>query len=787
MRINMPVTDKEVMMTAGEILVTRTDRKGHITYANDEFVEISGFTREELIGANHNLVRHPDMPAAAFEDMWQTLKSGQPWSALVKNRTKTGDFYWVEANVVPVFKNKQIVEYFSVRYAPSREQIAEAEELYRKLNNHTATMRPTGIAAVIKSIREVSITYKVMLALTLLWLPIVYHAYQLVLNEQFILLMFTIIPSLLATGILVALTKDILSSIENCILSIYAMAGGKYRNRFNLNRKDQIGDLECGLYTLQVNFNSTLADRAAANNTLRLKLALDNVNSAVVVADADFKIIYINKSASKLFKSAEDDIKKQLPHFNAAQLMGSSIDLFHKNPSHQHNLLSKLQGSVKYEIILGGHSMSIFAHPVINADGKSVGYVTEWLDRSEEVRIENEVTEVVASAAAGNFDQRINEQNKTGFFLTLGKNINSLMSISKSGLSDIEYALDAMAEGDLTKKITNDYSGTFGQLKDDVNATTEKLKEVINQIVIASDTIYTAAREISAGNNNLSERTEEQAASLEQTAASMEQLTATVRNNTQSAKNANQLAQESSDIATKGVTVVGEVITTMDDICQSSHKISEIISVIDDIAFQTNILALNAAVEAARAGDKGKGFAVVAVEVRNLAQRSAKAAGEIKELIQDSVDKVQRGTRFVAEAGQTMEDIVNSIRNVTTIMSEISAASTEQKAGIEQVNQAIAQMDTVTQQNAALVEQAAAAAESLEEQAQMLAQIIGYFNLDNHAKNQVVIKRNIAVSQKTSPSFSARLEKPNSNIKTYLPAKQRKVVDNDSDNDWEEF
>jgi len=255
----------------------------------------------------------------------------------------------------------------------------------------------------------------------------------------------------------------------------------------------------------------------------------------------------------------------------------------------------------------------------------------------------------------------------------------------------------------------------------------------VAEIKNAVDAINTAAKEIAAGNADLSQRTEEQASSLEETASSMEELTSTVKQNAENAKQANQLAIGSSDVAGKGGAVVGHVVGTMDSINVSSHKIVDIISVIDGIAFQTNILALNAAVEAARAGEQGRGFAVVAGEVRNLAQRSAAAAKEIKHLIDDSVGKVGEGSKLVAEAGQTMEEIVASIKRVTDIMSEITAASVEQSQGIEQVNLAITQMDEVTQQNAALVEEAAAAAESLEEQVQNLSASVSLFKVNSAA------------------------------------------------------
>jgi len=336
---------------------------------------------------------------------------------------------------------------------------------------------------------------------------------------------------------------------------------------------------------------------------------------------------------------------------------------------------------------------------------------------------------VVHFASQGNFERRIHEAEHSGFLLDLVKNINQLVETSSVGLNDVGQILNALSRGDLTKTMSGDYLGMFGQLKNDANATVEKLREVIEQIQEATGTINMSSKEIAAGNNDLSHRTEKQAASLEETAASMQELTSTVQHNSENAEHANELALGASNIASKGVTVVSQVVDTMEAIKESSRKIVDIISVIDGIAFQTNILALNAAVEAARAGEQGRGFAVVATEVRSLAQRAAAAAGEIKNLIGDSVDKVEDGTRLVANAGRTMEEIVSAIHGVTQIMSEISSASTEQTTGIEQVNQAISQMDDVTQQNAALVEEAAAAAESLEEQASSLANTVKYFNL----------------------------------------------------------
>jgi methyl-accepting chemotaxis protein len=336
---------------------------------------------------------------------------------------------------------------------------------------------------------------------------------------------------------------------------------------------------------------------------------------------------------------------------------------------------------------------------------------------------------VEAAATRGDFSVQMDLHDKIGFTKTLSELLNQLSAVTDTGLRDVVRVAQALAAADLTLKITKDYPGLFGQTKDAVNTTVDNLLRLVGEVRVSVDSISTASKEIATGNNDLSQRTEIQASSLEETAASMEELTATVKQNAESAKQANQLAHSASNVAEKGGAVVKEVIHTMSSINESSNKIVDIISVIDGIAFQTNILALNAAVEAARAGEQGRGFAVVATEVRNLAQRSAAAAREVKALIGNSVEKVEAGAKLVDNAGKTMEEIVVAVKCVTDIMTEISAASSQQSSGLEQVNQAIAQMDEVTQQNAALVEQAAAAAESLEEEAQSLSGSVSVFKI----------------------------------------------------------
>jgi methyl-accepting chemotaxis protein len=345
------------------------------------------------------------------------------------------------------------------------------------------------------------------------------------------------------------------------------------------------------------------------------------------------------------------------------------------------------------------------------------------------------------------------------------------------------YAADVaerIAAGDLTVPIelkANDKTSLLFAMR----TMRDSLIHIVSQVRTGTDTIATASSQIAAGNLDLSSRTEEQASALEETASSMEEITSVVKQNADNSNEANKLAASASDIAIKGGEVVSQVVNTMDSITESSRKIVDIISVIDGIAFQTNILALNAAVEAARAGEQGRGFAVVATEVRNLAQRSASAAKEIKQLIGDSVEKVDNGSQLVSQAGETMGEVVASVKRVTDIIAEITAASREQSAGIEQVNQAITQMDEVTQQNAALVEQAAAASQSLQSQASNLSEVVSVFKLNGM---QTSIVKTAALVTSVPRAIVKSVAKPTVKLATSKP---RLAAPVGGDQEWEEF
>ena len=737
---NLPVSDREVVLAADTLIVSKTDLQGRITYVNRDFVQISGFAAAELLGQAHSIVRHPDMPAEAFADLWQTLKQHRPWTGVVKNRCKNGDFYWVEANVTPIWEDGQVTGYMSVRRRADPAIVGQLGPTYRLFREQRQGRRRIRRGAVVVGGAGLGGRLRDLSAAT------AFNLIGLFLIGVLLLLGFAggqlgrAAPLLAVGAALVGwfawrrTTAGLLRPLATVTDTFHSLAAGNYNNRFDFNRDDEVGNLLQAMQAMQIKLGCDVAEvRRVAEENLRIRTGLDNVATNVMIADDGFTIIYLNHAIRDMFAGAERDIRQHLPDFSAATLVGASIDLFHRQPAAQRALLASLAGTHRAAIQLGGHSFALAVTPVVNAAGQRLGYAIEWIDRTAEVAVEDEVADIVGAAAQGDFSRRITATGKHGFFLRLANDLNRLLEISQHGLNDLALVLGALAEGDLTRTITADYAGTLGRLKDDANTTVARLRDIVDHIKRATEAINIAAQEIAAGNQDLSRRTEQQASSLQETASSMEQLTSTVRQNADNSRQASELAGTAQAIAVKGGEVVGQVVQTMSAIHQASDRIADIIGVIDGIAFQTNILALNAAVEAARAGEQGRGFAVVAAEVRNLAQRSAAAAKEIKGLIADSVDKVETGHKQVDLAGRTMHEVVASVHRVAGLMAEISSASREQSAGIEQVCLAVNQMDEATQQNAALVEQAAAAAESLEEQAHGLAQAVSVFQVGDGA------------------------------------------------------
>ena len=1035
MKINQPVTNNEREMKDHLILASRTDLKGIITYANKAFIEISGFSKEELIGKNHNLVRHPDMPPEAFENLWSTVKGGRPWVGIVKNRCKNGDFYWVKATVSPEMEGERVIGYMSVRTRPTRQQIDQAEVLYQRIRAGKASLKKSAPANWMHRLRSAPIFWRLSGSMLFLMLLVIgamtggglwsanniitkaeqreldsihrsvmsgiqaesrlatalsylvaqmpdtqkafaeedrarllqlFHAAFIKLQSDFGARQFqfhkppaisfvrihkpekfgddlsgfrkTVVRSnteqVPVTGLEVGvaglgirgvvpvfqgdrhlgtvefgmsfgkpffdhfkvetgadmallLKKDTglqafastfdngiaitsedaqrvlagepltsrfdrdgsswavrlgavkdfsgesigvlqiamdrsvfvneMAAFRNAALALgtialltglaitflisralsrplhqavnvaHNIAAGRYDNDIVVERNDETGELLDSMLTMQSRLGYNLHEvQEAATENLRIKQALDNVSSSVTVSDRNNALLYMNQAAHRQFDLLAETIRKTDSGFRTDQLIGTSLADFFPNDRLRELYNKRLERTSESRLEAWAHTIKLITSPVYDTDGDYQGRVTQWIDITEELKVEQEIDRIVDAAKSGDLSNRISLDGKEGFFQQLGIGVNAFIGVVEDAFTDIAEAMSHMAEGDLTRPITRAYQGTFDAVKRDVNTSMANLEKIVAELRQATDTINTASGEIAAGNNNLSARTEQQASALEETASSMEQLTSTVKNNADNAQLANQLAADARRTAETGGEVVSRAVQAMDAINHSSGKIVEIIGVIDEIAFQTNLLALNASVEAARAGEQGRGFAVVATEVRNLAGRSATAAREIKELIQDSVEKVQSCANLVNQSGATLEEIVIGVKKVGDIVSEIASASQEQSAGIDQVNQAVTSMDEVTQQNAALAEQTSAASTSMSDKARDMEQLMNFFKVA-HAYKKAETRHARAVNTDTAEMQRTSRNTPAAATRRKTSAAAAVAQSADDAEEWQEF
>ncbi len=743
---------------------------GTIITANDNFLNAVGYTLDEIKGHHHSIFVEPEYKnSQEYTAFWEQLNRGEYEAKEYKRLGKNGKEIWIQASYNPILdlngKPYKVVKF--------------ATDITTQTNENISNNR---IKRALDSCAESC-------------LMVADEDYNLVYTNKGVQDMFEVaeseiiksIPSFNADKVL-GQNIDVFHKNPSHQRSMLNELTSVHKAQLNLGDRifvlivNPVFDdsrVRIGTVVEWNDITEKLAketeDKRISDENTRVRRALDACTANTMVADNDLNVIYANDAVLGMLNTAESDIQKQLPNFRTNNLIGSNIDIFHKNPSHQRKMLAALNDTYRTQIDVGGRKFTLIANPISNDEGDRLGTVVEWNDRTQEVAVEEEVDTIIEAAGKGDLTQRAEVSGKTGFFKELAMGLNSLMSISENAINDTARVLAGMAQGNLDERIDSDYEGVFGQLKDDANTTGIKLTEVIGSIREAAQTVQTGSTEIAQGNTDLSQRTEEQASSLEETAASMEEMTSSVKQTSENAVHANQLASAAQDRAEKGGEVVGRAVGAMEEINSSSKKIADIIGVIDEIAFQTNLLALNAAVEAARAGEQGKGFAVVAGEVRNLAQRSAGAAKEIKDLIRDSVEKVDNGTELVNESGKTLSEIVEAVAKVSTMIKEISSASEEQASGIEQVNKAISQMDEMTQQNAALVEEASAASETMTEQATSMMNLMGFFQTEDRGRAVPV-----AVTQTVKSQAQARSISGSNSVAS------RPVI-TDSDDDWQEF
>jgi methyl-accepting chemotaxis protein len=472
----------------------------------------------------------------------------------------------------------------------------------------------------------------------------------------------------------------------------------------------------------------TMNDQKQIEENGRIRQALNMVDGNVMIVDESLTIIYYNRAMSHLLNSISSQMRSVCPDISPDNLFGVSLDQLLVNQNEQREIIANTSESSSTTLQYGNYTLTVVCNAVFDKDGKRLGTAIEWTDRTQELAVQKEVQQAVKQASAGDMSKRIRLDNKDGFYQLLSSSVNELMEVSDKVINDTIRVVGAVSRGNLNERIVEDYQGSFNQLKQDTNATVDKLIEVVKDIQNASDAVKSDSLVISDGNSVISERSQEQAANLEQTASRMDEMTSSVSQNAENAKAASNLAESLREGAMRGGTVIESTIEAMQQISESTGRIGDIIGVIDDIAFQTNLLALNASVEAARAGEQGRGFAVVASEVRNLAGRSAAAAKEIKNLIQDGEAKVSQGSTLVNNSGNTLSEIVTGVEKVTDLVREISAACQEQSVGIQEAGSAISELDINTRQNSEMVEQTAGASDSLRQQAIRLSGLMQFFD-----------------------------------------------------------
>jgi methyl-accepting chemotaxis protein len=728
MKSNQPVTDHEILMKEDDFVVSTTDLKGRITSVNQTFIEISGFSKDELIGNSQNIVRYPDMPPAVFEGLWKTIKMGRSWSGIVKNRCKNGDYYWVKSCITPIVDKGNAIGHVSISAAATREEIKAADKFYKQIFNKTKTLTPTRKDIIKYWLRSVSIKKYIGLYFV--------TTFALITGAGFAghagagittLMILSGISAAALLGIGVLFHRHIMAPINQINKTLGQLSTAVLSDWINVDRSDEFGKTLENLKSVQVWLGYD-ADKlkGAAIKTQLFTDTLDNIKANVLLADSDNKIVYVNQSFIKLIDSADDSLRNAIPGLNNGNLAGNNLSLFFCNNDIKNTFTHLIQKPTNIQTRFGEHLVEIYATPLLDKMGNNRGTVLEWTEFNDLV-IEHEVGRIVSASMGGDLSQRIDLSNMEGFSKILSHNINELLTICSNIIDDITKSMSAVAMGDLSHKINGKYKGSFSQLKHEVNKTITKLTEIMGEINTNTELVYKGSQEIAQGNADLSQRTEKQASSLEETASSMEVINATIKQNADNARQANQLAVSAKQQAEEGGHIVDNAVSAMSEITTSSNKMASIIGVIDEISFQTNLLALNAAVEAARAGDQGRGFAVVASEVRNLAGRSAAAAKEIKNLIENSIHNVNEGSKLVDDSGKMLTKIVTSVGKVNDIIAEIATASIEQSKGVEQVNSAVVKMDLMTKQNAILVEEAATASESMGEQTSRLNEMVGFF------------------------------------------------------------
>ncbi|HUN94310.1 MAG TPA: PAS domain S-box protein, partial [Burkholderiaceae bacterium] len=500
MRNNQPVTQRDTPLRDGCTIVSKTDAKGRITYVNDDFIDVSGFSETELIGKAHNIVRHPDMPEAAYADLWRTIQAGRPWTGTVKNRCKNGDHYWVIANVTPIREGDAIAGYMSVRTPATPEQVRAAETVYADIRAGRGGFaivegraRRTGVAAVAgagwRRVTSASLVAKSGAIAALALAASLGAALSLRAG---------IVPGVAASALAllaalafgVAMVLDIDRRLHRAVEGLERFAQGRFDAVIDAAGTDSPAQVLLALKRVQTRLGFEIAEgRRLAAATDRVRKALDVAATNIMIADADYNIVYANEALRKMMKECEPQMREALPKFDASKLVGESIDQFHANPARQREMLDRLTAQHRASLRVGGRHLELSINPVFDESRRRIGTVTEWVDHTAEVLAAQELESVIEGAARGDFGRRLSLEGKSDFYRKFSEGMNRLLDTASVGLEDIGRILNALSRGDLTERIDGDYEGTWKRLKDDCNVTVETLGRTIAEVRGAADAL----------------------------------------------------------------------------------------------------------------------------------------------------------------------------------------------------------------------------------------------------------------------------------------------------------
>ena len=721
MRNNQPVTQQEYPLTEETVLISRSDLKGNVTYANPTFVEVSGYSRDELIGAPHNLIRHPDMPEAAFADLWKTLKSGTTWQGLVKNRRKNGDHYWVHATLAPLRDGDRIVGYTSVRRKASPKAVAKAEKVYAEMREKGKSRHYTLVRG---AIRRKGLT-------------------GIISRFKFTSLRAKLIGMVLASVLLLGMAGA---------LGIYGLvASGERLTTLSRSGLDNVASLQ----HIEQTVGQVLDQLEPAVRNPR-SVEADELSEALAVRLDNLQARW------EAYEANEDADSQALASF------GTTLDNW--------------SGGVEQATtaLVDGNGFGAF-----EALNDVVLPSTSTLREQASQLVENErsaAEEMLAEAEQGRQQMLVAQLVLVGLgaLIMVGLSVLILKSVMRS-LAGARYVTFQIAAGNLAARERRQTGDELGELLYSLDTMRFSLSGIVGDVENRVSVVTPAIQQIAAENEELASRTEQQASSLQETASSMEEMTSTVQQNTDNARQASELAVRNAKSTQETGEQMQQLVERMQRIAQSAEKMTEMISVIDGIAFQTNILALNASVEAARAGEHGRGFAVVASEVRNLAGRSAEAAQEIRRMIDSTTQEVTGGRSAVEVAEKAIDSVMRQASKVSELMESISTASSEQSSGIGQINSAIAEMDDVTQQNATKVQSIAASADNLSLEAFELANVVDAFRLEGAQEESIKIAR--AHLERVNQATA----KTTKSLPSHSATSKGREVESETADQWDEF